>query len=93
MADVVFVNVVDGGSIECKGYTGIGLKTNIMGIVVDVSPNGPAMKAGVQEGDILDNKDDFSPDTLPIGTTVTLLYSRNDKQFVRKAKIERICYT
>jgi hypothetical protein len=74
----------------CPGasYVGIGIMTDLFGVVSYLAPSGPAIKAGVQLGDIL--QDRFR-DKYPIGAVVKIPVSRGDENRVFSATVSKIC--
>lgn len=89
----MFVQLAEDGTLACDHfYVGIGVMTSVMGRVTDVAHDSPAARAFIREGDVMENRDDFSPDSLPVGTEITLRMTRGDVTTLKKLKVARVCY-
>ena len=73
-------------------YIGIGLMASLNGYVHDVAPGSPADRAHVRIGDYFENRDDFTPDTLPEGTEITLQMMRGSVTTAKRIRVARVCY-
>jgi predicted metalloprotease with PDZ domain len=77
-----------------SSYTGIGVMVSRLdGHIIDVAPGSPADRAGVKEGDIYLNADEFPPDSLKPGSRITLRIQRAGRTFNLQAVIGRVCYS
>jgi S1-C subfamily serine protease len=79
--------------IGCRGdvYTGIGVRVNAAGFVVDLAPRGPAERAGLRPGDAILNLDDLPIDVYPVGHTVALRLLRDGAETKAVVRIDAIC--
>jgi hypothetical protein len=78
----------DGGGLACdESYLGVGVKVSWSGRVIEVSPGGPAQRAGIVVGDVIHNPwyDEYE-DGLYVVRVV-----RGDVTVRYKMKRERIC--
>jgi len=77
----------------CRGtvYTGIGAIVNRAGFILELAPNGPARRAGLQPGDAILNLEDLPIDTYPAGQLVGLRLLRDGVQTTAEVVIGAIC--
>jgi len=77
----------------CRGtvYTGIGAIVNRAGFILELAPNGPAQRAGLQPGDAILNLEDLPIDTYPAGQPVDLRLLRDGAQTTAVVVIGAIC--
>ena len=77
----------------CRGaiYTGIGAIVNRAGFILELAPNGPAERAGLQPGDAILNLEDLPIDTYPAGQPVGLRLLRDGAQTTAVVVIDAIC--
>jgi len=90
-------DVVSAGSriqpIGCGGpvYTGIGATVNRAGFIIDLAPEGPAQRAGLQPGDAILNLEDLPINTYPAGHRVGLRLLRDGAEMSATVRIDAIC--
>jgi S1-C subfamily serine protease len=90
-------NVVSAGSLvrpsACGGpvYTGIGATVNRAGFIIDLAPDGPAQRAGLQPGDAILNLEDLPINTYPAGHPVGLRLLRDGSEMAATVRIDAIC--
>ena len=88
--------VADGGRVHpsgCRGtvYTGIGATVNRAGFIIDLAPEGPAQRAGLQPGDAILNLEDLPINTYPAGHRVGLRLLRDGAEMSATVRIDAIC--
>lgn len=89
----MFVRAVSEGGMACeRSYVGYGVMASAMGRVIDVAPGSPAEHAFIRLGDYIENGDEFAPDTLPIGTQITLRVRRGSVTTAKTLRVARVCY-
>ena len=90
-------DVVSAGSriqpIGCGGpvYTGIGATVNRAGFIIDLAPEGPAQRAGLQPGDAILNLEDLPINTYPAGHRIGLRLLRDGAEMSATVRIDAIC--
>ena len=90
-------DVVSAGSrihpIGCGGpvYTGIGATVNRAGFIIELAPEGPAQRAGLQPGDAILNLEDLPINTYPAGHRVGLRLLRDGAEMAATVRIDAIC--
>jgi hypothetical protein len=90
-------NVVSAGHVvrpsSCGGpvYTGIGATVNRAGFIIDLAPEGPAQRAGLQPGDAILNLEDLPINTYPAGHPVGLRLLRDGAEVAATVRIDAIC--
>jgi C-terminal processing protease CtpA/Prc len=91
---VVFVATSGDGAGQCDGsYTGIGVMAGRNGEVWEVAPGGPAARAVILAGDVIENIDILSPNSMPEGAQVVLFVRRGAVTTPKMLTIGRVCYS
>jgi len=77
----------------CRGtvYTGIGATVNRAGFIIELAPEGPAQRAGLQPGDAILNLEDLPINTYPAGHRVGLRLLRDGAEMSATVRIDAIC--
>jgi hypothetical protein len=77
-------------TIDCPDYyVGIGITISFFRVVIEVAPDSPADKGGLQKGDILLN--DPIANVYEEGTEITVDYYRNHVLYSTKVTVAKIC--
>jgi S1-C subfamily serine protease len=84
----------DGNGWTCGGriYRGVGIKMAPWnGMVQEIGVDTPASRAGLEEGDVILNRDILAVDRYAAGTELLLDVQRGDRRLSLTIVIERIC--
>jgi len=75
-------------------YIGIGVMVSSFGgLIVEVSPGGPADRAGMQIGDRFLNADRFRRDSYTPGQEMPLAIERDGQRLDLVARVGKVCYS
>jgi S1-C subfamily serine protease len=64
---------------------------NRAGFIIDLAPEGPAQRAGLQPGDAILNLEDLPINTYPAGYPVGLRFLRGGAEVAATVRIDAIC--
>jgi len=86
---------VAGVGLSCAhSYIGIGVMVSSFGgLIVEVSPGGPADRAGMRVGDVFLNAERFRRDSYTPGQEMPLAIERDGQRIDLMARVGKVCYS